>query len=241
MKQILTLAIISSIMLSACQKEITFDSSGVPGSNTGNNGGNSGGTGNTSTNCKSCSYMPVCDGSWYTFLDTLNSVPAITTDSIRFVKDTTIDSKTFVKLYSPLSNSYSYYNCTDGATRAIVYDANTFGGGTISVADIIILKANLPAGGSWTNQVVNPIGQLAKYNFTIKEKGISRTLNGKTYNDVIHVYAETGIDVPTIGFTLVSITDYYFAKNIGLIENIISQPISGAVLQHRVVKSYYVP
>ena len=66
-------------------------------------------------------------------------------------------------------------------------------------------------------------------------------VNGKTYTDVIHVYTETGISIPIIGFIVTNTSDYYYASGIGLIEAIISDPNSGTVLEHRALNSYFVP
>ncbi|MEO5683101.1 MAG: hypothetical protein ABIQ88_10705 [Chitinophagaceae bacterium] len=235
MKKMFYLTLIASIVLTACQKELSFETSGV-------NGGTTGGTGGTtSTDCKSCSYMPVCNGSAFTYADTMFTASSLVTDSFRVIKDTSIDGKTFVKIYSPLSSTYTYYNCTDGATRLIAYNANTLAGNTITVADITFIKANLPVGGTWQDKLTNPSGQQVIYNSKIVAKGMSRTLNGQTFNDVIHVFVEGGIDVPLLGFTVFTNTDYYFAKNIGLIETVISDPQSGTVIQHRAIKSYFIP
>ena len=239
MKKIFCLIAIASVVLTACQKELHYDIAGTTGN--GNTGGTTGGTTSTATDCKSCVYMPVCDGTAFTFADTLYTSTSVVTDTLRFVKDTTIDSKAFVKIYSPLAKSYTYYNCTDGATRLIGYNANTVGGNTITVADITFIKANLPVGGTWQDKLNNPAGQQVLYNSKIAEKGITRTINGHTFTDVIHVYVEAGIDVPIVGFTVVTTTDYYFAKNIGLIETIITDPSGGTVIEHRAVKNYFIP
>ena len=238
MKKICSLIIIASMVLTACQKQLNFD---TPPTGNGTGGGGSTGGGTTSTDCKSCIYMPVCDGSWYTYTDTLATTPSVTTDTLRFVKDTTIDSKTFVKIYSPISKSTTFYNCTDGATRLITYNVGTAGGNTVSVADITFIKANLPVGGKWTDKLANPLGQEVNYNSTIVEKGISRTLNGKTYNDVIHVNTETGVNAPGFGFIATNSTDYYFAKGIGLIEALLTDASGSFVIEHKTIKAYYIP
>ena len=236
MKKIYSLIVVLSLLLTACQKELHFDTPPVGNGTT--NGGTTGG--NTSTDCKACVYMPVCNGSWYTYLDTLATAPSVTTDTLRFVKDTTIDSKTFVKIYSPLSKSTTYYNCTDGATRLITYNL-AVSTGTVLAADITFIKANLPVGGTWTDKLANPLGQEVDYNSKIVEKGITRTLSGKTYTDVIHVNTETGVNAPGFGFIATNSTDYYFAKGIGLIEAVLTDASGTFVIEHKTIKAYYIP
>ena len=224
------------LIASSCQKELSFDNSGVSG------GGTTGGTtGGTSTDCKACVYMPVCNGAYYTFYDTLPGSTSITTDTFRVIKDTSIAGKTFVKVFSPLTQAYNYYNCTDGATRVIGYNKTTQAGNTIILADVTFIKANLPVGGTWQDNFNNPLGQPVVYNSKIAAKSISRTINGKVFPDVIHVYTEAGIDVPILGFTVVGVTDYYFAKGVGLVEAVLTNPATGTIDQHRVIKDYYIP
>ena len=225
------------VIASSCQKELSYENSGLSGG--GATGGTSGGS--SSTDCKACLYMPVCNGAYYTFYDTLPTSTTIVTDTFRVIKDTSISSKTFVKIFSPLTQAYNYYNCTDGATRVIGYNQNTLGGNTILLADITFIKANLPVGGTWQDNFNNPLGQPIVYNSKIAEKSISRTINGKVFTDVIHVYTEAGIDVPILGFTVVGATDYYFAKGVGLVEAVLTNPSTGTVDQHRAIKDYYIP
>ncbi|MEO6316233.1 MAG: hypothetical protein ABIU63_14570 [Chitinophagaceae bacterium] len=240
MKKKICLLFLAIISLTACQKELSFETAGTASGGGGTAGG--GGTGGaSSTDCKSCMYMPVCDGAAYTYADTSLSVASLVVDSFRFVKDTIIDNKTFVKIYSPSTKTDTYYNCTDGATRVIAYNASTVGGNNVSLADITFIKANLPVGATWQDKLKNPSGQEVTYSSKITEKGIKRVVNGQVFNDVIHVTMESGLDIPLVGFTTFTATDYYFAKGIGLIETITKDPNSGTVIQHRALKDYYIP
>jgi len=221
-------------VFSSCQKELSFETAGAGGTGTGT------GTG-TSTDCKSCAYMPVCNGSYYTFNDTVSTSTSVVTDTLEFIKDTTIDSKTFVKIYSPLSGTNSYYNCTDGATRIIAYDNPTIGGSTITVTDITLIKANLPVGGTWEDSLVNPAGQQVVYKDYIVAKGISVTVNGQVFNDVIHVHSQSGVVIPFVGYTAITESDYFFAKGIGPVEVLTVYSGTGIILEHRTIKSYHIP
>ena len=240
MKKFTHLVLVVCLAVTACQKEISFETPGANNASGGSNGGSTGG-GSSTADCKACVYMPVCNGSYYTYFDTLYTSASLVTDTFRFVKDTTIDSKTFTAIYSPLTGSVSYYNCTDGATRLVAYNVGTAGGSTVKAADITFLKANLSVGATWQDKLTNPIGQEVTYKSKIIEKGITRTLNGQTFTDVIHTTQETGVEVTGFGFTAVTTSDYYFAKGVGLIETIAKENTGGSVYQHRVIKSYYIP
>lgn len=82
--------------------------------------------------------------------------------------------------------------------------------------EIDILKEGLSLGSTWEQtDILNGINVALK--FTIAEKDINKTIEGKTYNNVINVkmacnYTYSGIETG-IHFT----TNYYSAKGVGLI------------------------
>ncbi len=83
----------------------------------------------------------------------------------------------------------------------------------------LYLKDNVAVGGSWSqNETVTvtgiPIPITITLSSSVTEKGISKTINGITYNDVIAV--KTDLTVP--GLTVTSNIKNYYARNIGLIE-----------------------
>lgn len=53
--------------------------------------------------------------------------------------------------------------------------------------------------------------------FTVKETGISKEVNGKTYSDVIMLEAESKISMNGNLISTNFFTQYYYAKNVGLI------------------------
>jgi hypothetical protein len=89
----------------------------------------------------------------------------------------------------------------------------------------LYLRADAPAGSSWS-QNIPPItssgitANLMKYD-TVIEKGISKTVKGKTYTDVIHVASAikiTSISVPVIPLnSLQSSIHNYYAPGVGRI------------------------
>lgn len=89
--------------------------------------------------------------------------------------------------------------------------------------EIIILKDNIPVGGTWSDSYsqTTTYEGLGDYvvniarSCVIAEKGISLTVNGVAYEDVIHMTLTQEITGATPG---ISITNYWFAKNVGPIK-----------------------
>lgn len=225
----LFIVILSALVFTSCQKEFSIEDGVSP-----NNGGGA-------TDCKSCSYYPMCNGSKYDYVDTIQGNASERNAVITVVKDTVIAGKTFTKLTAG-DGFFNYYNCTNGESRIIAYNATGMQGTTADVIDLIMIKANQPVNSTWTDIVVNQGNQNVEFRNTIAEKGISRKVLDKDFTDVIRVRVITGIELPQpVGFFAFTQTDYYFAKNIGLIEAVVIDINSETVLQHTVLKSYSIP
>jgi len=235
MKTKLFYLLLLSGLFFSCQKELSIENG------SGSSGGGGGTGGGSSSVCKDCIYIPMCDGSWFTYNDTLMGTAQVLTDTLKYIKDTTISNLVFRKFTSATIQNSTYTNCSSGTTRIITYNAVGAGGSSVSKINLTMLKASQPVNTTWTDTIINPTGQPVLYTDSIKEKGISRTVNGKTYSNVIHVYVETGIDLPFLGFFITNTTDYYYASGVGLIEAIIADPNSGTILEHRALKSYFIP
>lgn len=103
--------------------------------------------------------------------------------------------------------------------------------------ELTLLKANLNVGESWTQSVTQvtsynmpdfpidmpDVSTLIELTGTVEEKGVSLTVSGTNYNDVIKVklvqeitVQMTGIDVPGV----VTTTYIWFAKNVGPIRSV---------------------
>lgn len=93
-------------------------------------------------------------------------------------------------------------------------------GASVSI-ELQLLNDTASVGYQWTSSPTDDgtlDGQPAKTVNTIVEKGISRTVNGMTFTNVIHTRVQLLYDtgagiVPTITY------DFYLAKDVGLIEN----------------------
>jgi hypothetical protein len=229
--------VILCCLLVACQKEVSVENGFTP-TNPGGGGG-----GVSTVDCKSCTYLPLCSGSWFKYADTLQggAITNETTDTSTLVKDTTISGKIFQKFRTSLQGTFTYYNCTAGESNLITYNATTSGGGTVQKAEILPLKANAAVGATWSYFLTNPAGQQVEYKNTMEAKGISKTVNGRTYPDVIHVSTIVSINVPILGNVTTNEADYYYAKGVGLIEYETTDPFLGTVIQKRALVNYFIP
>ncbi len=189
--------------------------------------------------CKSCSYIPMCVGSKYEYADTTyGQITARITEYISST-DTTVDGKIFQKI-TDISGQASYLNCANGETTLLGFALVSNNGNTLQKFLTIMLKANAAVGATWSD-TQSYLGQSIQQNYKIEKKGISKTLNGFTFNDIIEVSVDKGLTVPGIGFVSAGITYYYYAKGIGLVEVTGIDPLSGSIFYHSVIKSYFIP
>ena len=78
------------------------------------------------------------------------------------------------------------------------------------------LKDDLKKGDTW-EAAFSANGLNSIMAFTVKESGINKEVNGKTYNDVIMLEAESKINMNGNLISTNFFTQYYYAKNVGLI------------------------
>jgi hypothetical protein len=121
---------------------------------------------------------------------------------------------------------YHVYNNSGGGNNYLALSGNDYyeydsipisGLGNV---ERLYLKDNLAVGKTWTqdfNFTVSNIPVTLTATNTIAEKGISRTVNGINYSNVIHVTTSlASVYVPS---GLTSSIDGYYAPNYGLIES----------------------
>ena len=70
---------------------------------------------------------------------------------------------------------------------------------------------------------------------TIKEKGITKVVNGKTFTDVIHTQVDLQYNLGS-GFTSTALYDFYLAKGVGMIETDTS--VSGNIYEKETITDY---
>jgi len=78
------------------------------------------------------------------------------------------------------------------------------------------LKDDLQKGETWdASFTANGLNSIMA--FTVKETGISKEVDGKTYNDVVMLESESKINMNGNLISTNFFTQYYYAKSIGLI------------------------
>jgi len=116
-------------------------------------------------------------------------------------------------------NGTFYYNCDNGVVTSKVITVNGYGV-TTGITTDTILMSNVPIGTTWhvIDDVTDFLG-FKGYNhfkYTLVAKGISKTIKGKTYNDVLVVNAHHNSKDNITGANISSI-NYFYAKAIGFI------------------------
>lgn len=165
-------------------------------------------------------YLPSTVGSNWTYkMVTAGGTPTTGTFTVSN-KDTSANNRTY-NVVSGTTGSNQYYskNANDYFTlRAL---------GT-SALELLILKDNLGVNGTWnTSQVLSGLAGLPagitsitiNTSYKIESKGGSRLVNNTTYNNVIKVRADLVAAVPLAGNLNFGFCEFYFSKNIGIIES----------------------
>ena len=227
-------AVFFSLFLMSCDKESSVENGLLPGSANNNGGGN-----NNPAVCKSCSYLPWCNGSVYNYQNISSTGTTTETNTFNILADTTIAGVVYSKTDIDGSGDYVYHNCTNGNSTMIIYNVLP-GTTTLSEFKTTALKANDPVGTTWTD-TYNYNGSNIDYNYTIIAKSVPRTVLGVNYPDVIKVHVIISTTVPVVGTVVASESDEYYARNVGLIESIEYDGATGAMLEHRSLQSYQIP
>jgi hypothetical protein len=185
------------LVFSACQKEV--------GDLLGTNG-NGGGGGSSSSD-----YQPVSANSEWNYSST--SAGNYTLKSLG--SDTMVNGKKYYEFdnISPQGTSRGYISKSNGVYWQ--YGPSPAGGGLL---EQIYLKDS-PVGTSWTNTItISGFNNYHKY--TVSARDVQRTVNGKTFNDVIELLYEMSLDDPLGGGVLnAGGGKQYFAKGVGPIES----------------------
>lgn len=159
-------------------------------------------------------FQPISAGSAWSYTATSNSVTNNYTLTAT-ANDSTIDGKTYkVFINSGGPNEYYYKTGNDYYRYSYFIALN-------QALDLLYLKDNLSVGATWTqnkNATINGVNGTAILECLVAEKGISYTVNGKTFTNVMHIKIN-----PTFSVSGIKLTNnkaeihYYFADNIGFI------------------------
>lgn len=180
---------------------------------------------NTSGSVVNDSYYPYENGSIYTYLDSIpGESVTITKSAILISGDTTIDGKIFSKSKAGRSSTFEYYNSAAGITTLVSFKGK-------DKLTTTVLKANEPVGTTWKD-IFSNAGVPTTYEWKIVAKGINRIVHGFTYSNVIQVHLLGYAEMPVQGKVLFADSDYYYAPNVGLIENISYNPTTGKTEIH---------
>ncbi|MEJ7610296.1 MAG: hypothetical protein WKF88_03855 [Ferruginibacter sp.] len=228
-------AAIGLLFFTSCDKDISVENSELSANPT------KPATENASnlSNCKDCSYVPVCSGSVYRYSDTSagSSTGTIQSYTLKYLKDTMIAGRTYQKILGA-GQQAAYFNCSSGISSTIVLSG---AGGNAPYTKTTNLKANQSVGHNWADVINNATGQPVTHSYTIMSKGNTRTVAGITYTDVIHVHERNSLNMPNAVIMPIGRTDYYFAKGTGLVESISLDDFSGQKIFHHVLLSATIP
>ena len=232
----LCVLLLSCLSLIACQKEIGFGDGSVGGQT-------------SSVRCTSCSYLPVCDSTQLTYVDSSGTGVDTVASTLVILGDTTINGRKFTKVSpSAVFAQGLLYNC-DGGNYRIYQPVPDLGldidsllqsvglsTGTVAIPSQIqttILKSGANAGATWSDTVFTfspfPLFQVvAKLDYVLEQKGIQHTVFGKTFSNVIRVSSKLNMVIPLMPLPFDVRVDYYFADGVGIIE---TKTTSNGVLQ----------
>jgi hypothetical protein len=165
-------------------------------------------------------YIDVTAGITKKYQTTNNLTAAVTTNTQTSTsRDSSINGKTYHVFTNSNGTANEYYNITGND----YYTFRSLGAALANLTvESIYLKDNAAVGTSWS-QLVNvpvtgiPTGASVTLTNTITEKGISRTVSGIAYTNVIHITTTIAVaGLPASSITT-DIQSYYAAKA-GLIE-----------------------
>jgi hypothetical protein len=166
-------------------------------------------------------YLPSTVGTNWTYRVVTPTATSTVTYTVTN-RDTTfsgISSK--FQVISGSNSSFQYY-------RKSSSDYFTVRAVASGVLELNFLKDDKNVNDTWsTSQLLSGLSGLPggitsvtmNTTYTIKAKGTTRVVNGNTYNNVIQVRADLAAAVPLFGSLPFGGADFYFAKNIGIIES----------------------
>jgi hypothetical protein len=167
-------------------------------------------------------YLPSTVGTNWTYKITTGSGTAATSTTVKYTvsnTDTTALGKTY-RVINGNNGTNQYYNKTNS-------DYFTFRSLAGQGVELNFLKDNVAVNQGWnTSQTLNGLTGLpggitsATMNiaYIVKEKGTTKTVSGRTYSDVIKVEATLSATALILNLPL-GTAEFYFAKNVGIIEN----------------------
>lgn len=199
------------VVLFSCSRDYSFEGGGAlpPAGGNGGNGGGGGNGGNNTRRCISCTYLPFCDSSEFTYLiDSTDTIPG----TIHLLRDTTIGGTTFSQVSGFAAfNQGILYNCNNqeyrlalslaqlgipadsinAAIQPLLDSILPVPGATLNIPNTFyatILKANAATGAQWLDTLVTLNVPFTQGPFTINLRiyvGIEYTYLEKNVNRTV--------------------------------------------------------
>ncbi|MBC7888064.1 MAG: hypothetical protein H7Z13_09240 [Ferruginibacter sp.] len=170
-------------------------------------------------------YMSLTNGSSWDY-ELTNNVPVAVTTTYRITstsKDSMINTRQYKVFTNSSGSANEYYHIAGNDYYNFRSLPAALGGSSV---ENIYLKDNVAVGASW-NQTYPVTVSGSPLNVTITntiaEKGISKTVKGITYNDVIHVTTTIAVTIagtPLPAGALTTDIQSYYARKWGMIQSI---------------------
>ena len=229
MQRFFLLTIFVILIFAGCKKEYSYEG------------------GYSNANCINCSYLPVCDSSEFTYVDSTVAGVDTARTTMFLPGDTVINGKKFSKvtplaafsqglLYNCDNQEYKTFFSISGLGINLDSIVNELLAGVplpvpvppnlIQVPEIVLvtfLKTNASLNTTWLDTILNvglpPL--LSGYiglEHKILAKNVTRMVFQKSFGNVIHVQSTLRIVTSLTSIPVDLSIDTYFAKDVGIIE-----------------------
>lgn len=161
-------------------------------------------------------FIPLTEGTNWTYLSTENASAPVTFKLTVTNKDTVAATRTYKVIANSLTANN--YMANDGSNH---YRLASFPALGVSSFEDLYLKDDKAVNETWTSSVSFTYGGFplsASLVYTLKEKGMARSVNGKNYTDV----SKVNLAINVAGIGAIGSGDFYYAKGIGMIESTIA-------------------
>lgn len=169
-------------------------------------------------------FMSLTAGSTWNYELINNKIPVTTPFTLTSTsKDSVINGKTYHVFTNSSGSANEYYNITGNDYYNFRNLPSVLGGSSV---ENIYLKDNALAGASWAQVypvTVSGIALNVTITNTITAKGISKTVKGTVYNNVIHVTTKLDISlggIPLPAGALTTDIQSFYAEKFGMIQTI---------------------
>jgi hypothetical protein len=164
-------------------------------------------------------YSPLTTGSWWKYQTDTNTYTMVIGPSA------TINGKTYTSLYDQTDSTSGTVLRNEGITTYTITTDSTF-----TVKEVIYYTQT--TGAKWSYDGPSFFGVVTKINGETIEGGLSRTVFGNSYTNVMHTRIKT--TVTAFGFSTTTTSDHYYAKDIGRIETLIEGVSTDRLVEYTV-------